>query len=145
MKVPLNVLLLVRPTVLSSSLPILPVFIFFCTAFPVLLAPHYLVAEEKVHLCTNAPVTGYNDPIKCLQAVHTYSKNFQNAPKRALGYFQENLQLDSEWTSRALLVSMCSFSDSQDPLAAAECYKSVPTSLQHGTLVSVALVSRSHL
>jgi hypothetical protein len=98
----------------------------------VCIAPHYLVAEEKVHLCTNAPVTGYNDPIKCLQAVHTYSKNFQNAPKRALGYFQENLQLDSEWTSRALLVSMCSFSDSQDPLAAAECYKSVPTSLQHG-------------
>lgn len=77
----------------------------------------------------------YTSPIQCLQAVHTYSKNFQNAPKRALGYFQENLQLDTEWTSRALLVSLCSFSDSQDPLAAAECYKSVPTSLHHDDAV----------
>lgn len=94
-------------------------------------APHYLIADEKVHLCTAAPVSSYNSPNRCLQAVHSHSRNFHDAPKRALGYFQENLQLDSEWTSRALLVSLCSFSDSQDPIAAAECYRSVPTSLQH--------------
>ncbi len=72
------------------------------------------------------------DPIKCLQAVQSISRNFANAPKKALGYFQENIQLDSDWTSRGLLISLCSFSDSKNPLAAAECFKSVPPSLHHG-------------
>lgn len=98
-------------------------------------APHYLTQEEKVHLCADAPIGSYNDPITCLNVVHSNSRNFQKAPKKALGYFQENIIEDSDWTSRELLISLCSFSDSQSPLAAAECYKSVPAALDHDDAV----------
>lgn len=85
-----------------------------------------------MELCADAPSQHSQDPIKCLQVVQTESRNFLNAPKKALGYFQENIQLDSDWTSRGLLIGMCSFADSQHPLAAAECLKTVPRSLNHG-------------
>ena len=94
-------------------------------------APHYLANEEKVLLCGDAPVDRYRETIQCLQVVQSHSRNFMNAPKKALGYFQGNLQSDDEWTSRGLLISLCSFSDSQHPLASAECFRSSPTSLNH--------------
>lgn len=102
---------------------------------PTQSAPQYLASDEKIHLCEDAPVQSFMDPIKCLQAVQSASKAFADAPKKALGYFQENIQLDSDWTSRGLMISLCSFSDSHDPLAAAECFKSVPPSLNHDDAV----------
>jgi hypothetical protein len=96
------------------------------------LAPHYLGNEEKVNLCADATVQQYRDPIQCLSVVQSASRNFQNAPKKSLGYFQANLQNDNEWVSRSLLISMCSFSESQQPLASAECLRSSPVSLDHG-------------
>jgi hypothetical protein len=107
---------------------------FFCcfNLFYFSAAPHYLVNEEKVHLCSDAPIDRYRDPIQCLQVIQSNSRNYQNAPKKSLGYFQENLQQEKEWTSRGLLISLCSFSDSQQPLASAECFRSSPHSLDHG-------------
>lgn len=79
--------------------------------------------------------------MQCLQAVHAASRSYENAPKKALGYFIENLLLASERTSRDLMINMCSFADSIDPLASAECYKSAPNSLNHGQAVFMLLVS----
>ena len=72
--------------------------------------------------------------MKCLQAVETVFRQYNNAPKKALGYFLENLWNKGERASRELLVHMCSFSGSQSPLAAAECFKSAPKQLEHGEL-----------
>lgn len=36
--------------------------------------------------------------------------------------------------SRALLVHLCSFGGSQDPIASATCFQSAPNSLDHGKL-----------
>lgn len=93
--------------------------------------PHYLSHAEKIHICEDARLANYNDPSRCLQAVQTLSSRFSQAPKRALGYFIENIVSERERRSRQLLLQLCSFSDSQDPLAAAECFKSVPTSIEH--------------
>ena len=37
--------------------------------------------------------------------------------------------------SREYLIHMCSFSNSQDPHASAECFKSAPNSLEHGMCI----------
>jgi hypothetical protein len=105
----------------------------------VVVAPHYLQTSEKIHLCASAPHQKGPHPVQCLQAVHSASRSYENAPKKALGYFIENLLLASERTSRELMISLCSFAESVDPLASAECYKSVPNSLNHG-MVNFSLV-----
>eukprot|EP01038_Epipyxis_sp_PR26KG_P011455 gene11455-15346_t len=100
-------------------------------------APHYLIPSEKVQLCSNTPISRGQDPLKCLQAVQSTisTKLFKNTPKKVLGYFMENLLVDAERKSRELIVGMCGFSWSQDPLAAAECYKSSPNTLNHDDVV----------
>lgn len=95
-------------------------------------APQYLSNEEKIHLCSSAPMEQYNDPLKCLQSVQSTSRTYPNAPKRTLGYPLEGLSTDAEWTSRALLISLCSFSDSSYPLFSAQCLKNIPRNIPHG-------------
>eukprot|EP01039_Chlorochromonas_danica_P001395 gene1395-1516_t len=94
-------------------------------------APHYLTASEKVHLCLGATSSNSQDASKCLQMVQSLSPRFAQAPKKALGYFIENLQHEKDRASRQVLLQLCSFSDSQDPIAAAECFKSVPSMIEH--------------
>ena len=93
--------------------------------------------SEKVDLCSNMPLPSQQqghaqDPVRCLQAVEAASKAFKQAPKKALGYFLENLWDARDRKSRELLIHMCSFGSSHAPLASAECFKSAPNSLDHG-------------
>jgi hypothetical protein len=54
-------------------------------------APHYLSVPEKVDLCSQAPPSKGQDPVRCLTAVAAAAKEFKNGPKKALGYFLESL------------------------------------------------------
>lgn len=54
-------------------------------------APHYLSVSEKVDLCSGAPPSRGQDPVRCLNAVAAAAKEFRNGPKKALGYFLESL------------------------------------------------------
>lgn len=54
-------------------------------------APHYLSLPEKVDLCSLAPPSRGQDPVRCLNAVAAAAKEFKKAPKKALGYFLESL------------------------------------------------------
>ncbi len=95
-------------------------------------APHFLQNSERIQLCAGAPHGKGQHPVQCLQAVQTASKSYENAPKRALGYFLETVLQPADRTSRELMINLCSFGESVDPLASAECYKSAPNSLNHG-------------
>lgn len=95
-------------------------------------APLYLTMEEKIHLCSNAPVSRGDEPVKCVQAIESPSKLFHNSPIKGLGQFLSATKpKESDRFSRELLVNMCSFSASSWPLASAECLKSAPKSLLH--------------
>ena len=94
-------------------------------------APHYLSAAEKVDLCALTPPYRQAEPPACLSAVQPWSKQLKGAPKKGLGYFYDNLGLQSERTSRQLLINLCSFGSSQSPAAAGECFKSSPSNQQH--------------
>eukprot|EP01036_Dinobryon_divergens_P029658 gene29658-38784_t len=94
-------------------------------------APHYLSAAEKVDLCALTPPYRQSEPSACLSAVQPWSKQLKGAPKKGLGYFYDNLGLQSERTSRQLLINLCSFGYSQSPAAAGECFKSSPSNQQH--------------
>ncbi len=97
-------------------------------------APHYLTNEEKVHLCVQAPLrasTAASSSAQCLQSLQSLSPRYAGAPKRALGYFVENIQSASDLRSRALLLQLCAVSDTQDPLAAADCFRAVPLTVEH--------------
>ena len=115
-------------------------FLFIDDFIVVVVAPHYLQTSEKIHLCASAPHQKGPHPVQCLQAVHSASRSYENAPKKALGYFMENLSLASERTSRELMISLCSFAESVAPPASAECYKSVPNSLNHGMVINFSPV-----
>lgn len=73
-----------------------------------------------------------HEPNTCISVAQSTVSTFPDAPKKVLGYFIDNLVRPTERTSRALLLGMCSFGLSQNPLASAECYKSAPHSLLHG-------------
>lgn len=94
-------------------------------------APHYLSLSEKVDLCSNTPSSHAQDAVRCLTAVEAASKQFRNAPKKALGYFLDSLWDARDRKSRELLLHMCSFSGSQDPIASAECFRAAPNALEH--------------
>ena len=93
-----------------------------------------MAISEKIELCSNTPFQGGQDSVRCLQAIESQSKLFQNGPKKGLGYFLDNLWDTSDRKSRGLLINMCSYGSSQAPLASAECFKSIPKSLNHGII-----------
>eukprot|EP01031_Cornospumella_fuschlensis_P025127 gene25127-30344_t len=94
-------------------------------------APSYLSPEEKIQLCQHASPDTYLHPSRCLQAVQPLSPRFAQSPKKGLGYGLEIVTNARDRASRGLLVQLCSFSDSMDPTASAECFKSVPASIPH--------------
>lgn len=114
-------------------------------------APHWLSPEEKIHLCSfsNQLSSSYvaSHPLECLNAVSNSvsSKRLVNSPKKCFGYFHTSLSLDSERKSRSLLLHMCSYHGSDYPLAAAYCYKTVPTILDHDTAVTSVCTNHSNI
>ena len=115
-------------------------------------APHYLSMAEKVDLCALTPPYRQSEPSACLNAVQPWSKQLKGAPKKGLGYFYDNLGLQSERTSRQLLINLCSFGYSQSPAAAGECFKSSPSNQQHDDVArmctnisSVDVIQHVHL
>jgi hypothetical protein len=127
-------------------------------------APHWLSPEEKIHLCSYSEIISSttslsstslrssrsyvpNHPLDCLTAVSNSisSKRLTNSPKKCFGYFASSLSLESERKSRALLLHMCSYHGSDYPLAAAYCYRTVPTILDHDTAVMSVCTNHTNM
>eukprot|EP00602_Paraphysomonas_sp_CaronLab_P012937 CAMPEP_0185040098 /NCGR_PEP_ID=MMETSP1103-20130426/37748_1 /TAXON_ID=36769 /ORGANISM="Paraphysomonas bandaiensis, Strain Caron Lab Isolate" /LENGTH=1002 /DNA_ID=CAMNT_0027579259 /DNA_START=104 /DNA_END=3109 /DNA_ORIENTATION=+ len=104
-----------------------------------LKAPAWLSPDERVHLCGGIiHANRAQEPLKCLETISNsvIAKRLSNSPKKCMGYFLGNIVSESEKYSRYLLLHMCSFLGSDYPLAAAECFRTAPTILDHDTAVT---------
>ena len=97
--------------------------------------PHYLSMSERIHVCSGAPRDRASEPVKCLKSIEGPSHLLKDAPKRSIGSFSVHIRSPEEIASREILIHMCSFDGSKQPLAAAECLKSAPTALSHDNVV----------
>lgn len=101
-----------------------------------LAAPIYLTTDEKIALCAGTPNEKHAAPLTCIG--HTEAKlklfkaNRHGAGRPASGNsaLQRQQQVLGDKITRDLLLNMCSFGGSVEPLASAECLKRAPVELE---------------
>jgi hypothetical protein len=113
-----------------------------------LKAASWLSHDEKLLLCGgHVPAGRAQEPLRCVEAISNsqMAKRLTNSPRKCLGYFLGNLMQDAEKKSRYHLLTMCSFAGSDNPLAAAECFRTAPTVLDHDTAVVSVCTNHSQV